>query len=158
MKEQERQGTPYYIYPMYVPGATFIPEIDSTVYASMVSRSQFQDPKKLPPTEALLDYDKLPPAIFVRRRLDGDVFFPYGQVSELKLKDFLINLKIPREERDRIPLVSTPGEIVWVGGIRVGEKWKVDETTKRLLYLKVVFGSRIAGEVQKMNESKGNSS
>ncbi len=145
MKEQERRKTPYYIYPLHAPGATFIPEIGCTIHASMLPLPQFQDPKNLPPSEALLDYDKLPPVIFVRRRQDGDVFSPYGQVSELKLKDFLINLKIPREERDSIPLVSTPGEIIWVAGLRVGEKWKVDENTKRLLRLKVVSGARMAG-------------
>lgn len=148
VKGRGKQGTLYYIYPLNVPGDTRIPEIDRTVFASVAPRTQFQDPKKLPLTEALLDYDKLPPAIFVRRRMDGDVFHPYGQASESKLKDFLIKQKVPREDRDRIPLLSTPEEIVWVGGIRAGEKWKVDKNTKRLLYLRMDSPSHMTGELQ----------
>jgi len=141
IREQGKPGVPYYIYPLKVPGVTYIPELDSTVYATLTPRITGGEPKSLPPAEALLDYAKLPPQLFVRRRLEGDVFYPYGQVSELKLKDFFMKQKVPREERDRIPLVSTPGEIVWVGGMRTGERWKVDEDTVRVLHLKLVEGS-----------------
>lgn len=140
IKEQGKLGVSYYIHPVKVPGATYIPELDRTVYAALAPRSPAHDPKSLPPEEALLDYEKLPPQIFVRRRLEGDVFYPFGQVSELKLKDFFIKQKVPREERDRIPLVSTPEEIVWVGGMRTGERWKVDEKTARVLHLKLTRG------------------
>jgi tRNA(Ile)-lysidine synthase len=95
------------------------------------------DPGRLPPEEVLLDYDRLPSQIFVRRRLEGDVFHPFGQVSSMKLKDFLIKQKIPREERDKIPLVSTPGEIIWAGGVRAGERFKINDTTGRVLHLKL---------------------
>lgn len=141
IREQGKQGVPpYYIYPVKVPGATYIPELDSTIYATLAPRIPVREPKSLPLVEALLDYAKLPPQMFVRRRLEGDVFYPYGQVSELKLKDFFIKQKVPREERDLIPLVSTPEEIVWVGGLRTGERWKVDENTVRVLHLKLVEG------------------
>lgn len=149
VKGRVKRGTPYYIYPLNVPGYTRIPEIGRIVLASVVPKTQSQEPKQLPLTEALLDYDKLPPAIFVRRRMDGDVFHPYGLASGLKLKDFLIKQKIPRENRDRIPLISTPQEIVWVCGIRVGEKWKVDKNTKRVLYLRMDSPSHMTGSFNK---------
>ncbi len=134
---RDGQGTPYYIYPLNVPGATYIPEIGRTVHAEIKSRKTAGDPGRLPPEEVLLDYDRLPSQIFVRRRLEGDVFHPFGQVSSTKLKDFLIKQKIPREERDKIPLVSTPGEIIWAGGVRAGERFKINDTTGRVLHLKL---------------------
>lgn len=137
-----RQGLPGYIYQLRVPGATYIPEIDITVSAGLYPAEGDLSPRNLPRSEALLDFGKLPPDIFVRRRLDGDIFQPYGQVSPLKLKDFFIKQKIPREERDRVPLVCTPKEIIWVGGIRTGEKWKVCDGTKKLLHLKLVPGDQ----------------
>jgi len=136
-REREKPGAPYYIHLLQVPGATGIPELEMTIHAGLCFRTPAHDPKSLPDSEALLDYDKLPPQLFVRMRREGDVFYPFGGVSEIKLKDFLIKQKIPREERDRIPLVSTPGEIVWVGGVRTGEKWKVDQNTRRVLHLKI---------------------
>ena len=133
------QGTPYYIYPLNVPGATYIPELDCTIHAEIKSRNQAGDPRLLPPEEVLLDYDRLPSQIYVRRRLEGDVFQPFGQVFTTKLKDFLIKQKIPREERDKIPLVSTPGEIIWAGGVRAGERFKINDTTRRVLHLKLTL-------------------
>jgi tRNA(Ile)-lysidine synthase len=130
-------GVPYYLYPLVIPGATYIPELDRTVYAELLPLSERQDPKKLPPTEVLLDFDKLPQQLLVRRRREGDVFHPFGLPAELKLKEFLIKQKVPRAKRDHLPLVGTPEDIVWVAGLRSGEKWKVDQTTKRVLHLKV---------------------
>ncbi|MBP7332889.1 MAG: tRNA lysidine(34) synthetase TilS, partial [Firmicutes bacterium] len=119
------------------PGTTYIPEIDISIEARLYSKEQDCNPRALPQSEALLDFDKLPRDIFVRRRLAGDVFHPYGQASALKLKDFFIKQKIPREERDRIPLICTPQEIIWVAGVRPGEKWKIGGSTKRMLHMKV---------------------
>jgi tRNA(Ile)-lysidine synthase len=129
-----------YLYPLQVPGVTHVPEIGMSICTEILSREQYQDPRDLPSGEAMLDCEKLPPALFVRRRRAGDVFYPYGQAAVLKLKDFLIKQKIPREVRDRIPLVCTPEDIVWVGGIRAGEQWKVCGSTKAVLHLKLIPG------------------
>lgn len=135
-----KKDLPGYIYELHIPGTTYVPEIDITVSAELTCGEPEGSPRNLPPGEALLDFDSLPPVLYVRRRLAGDVFHPYGQASELKLKDFLIKQKIPREERERIPLICTPEEIIWVGGIRTGEKWKVRESTRNMLHLKLIPG------------------
>ncbi len=135
--EQGEKDVPSYLHLVQIPGTTCIPELGRTIYAALSPRMPDHDPKSLPPQEALLDFDKLPPQVFVRRRRKGDCFHPFGQGSELKLKDFLIKQKVPRKERDRLPLVSTPDKIIWVGGVRTGEKWKVDENTTRVLHLKL---------------------
>jgi len=139
-KLRENPGTPYYIYPLQVPGATYLPELDQTIYAEEIPYTGAPNPADLPPSEALLDAGKLPEPLFVRSRLAGDVFQPYGSPAATKLKDFFIKQKVAREERDRVPLVGTPGEIVWVGGMRTGEKWKVDGCTARVLRLKLGRG------------------
>lgn len=139
-KTSGKKGVPGYVYKLRVPGSTYIPEIDISVDAWLGYPGEEGDPRKLPKSEALLDLDKLPSEIFVRRRLAGDIFQPYGQTSALKLKDFLIKQKIPRAHRDRIPLICTPEEIVWVGGVRSGERWKIGGKTKRMLHLKVSPG------------------
>jgi len=136
--EEDRPGVPYYVHQLAIPGATYIPELDRTVYARLVPANIQLDPKSLPPAEVLLDFDKLPQQLCVRRRQEGDIFHPFGLPAGLKLKDFLIKQKIPQAQRDRLPLVGTPEDIVWVAGLRSGERWKVDQTTKRILHLNIV--------------------
>jgi tRNA(Ile)-lysidine synthase len=60
----------------------------------------------------------------IRSRQDGDRMIPIGMISEKKIKDILINEKVPKEKRDTIPLVVYNGEIVWIAGIKGNEKYK----------------------------------
>ncbi|MGB9803962.1 tRNA lysidine(34) synthetase TilS, partial [Desulfofundulus sp.] len=131
---------PYYCYPLVVPGITYIPEIDSSIRARLIPPGEAPDPRSLSAREALLDYNALPGPLTVRRRREGDRFQPLGMTTHTKLKKFLIEQGIPREERDRLPLVESGHEIVWVGGVRPGEPWKITPETKRCLYLKIVEG------------------
>lgn len=52
----------------------------------------------------------------------GDRFRPEGTGGSKKLKDFLIDAKMPREERQRLPLVVAE-EILWVVGMRRCAGW-----------------------------------
>lgn len=60
----------------------------------------------------------------IRSRKDGDRIIPIGMTSEKKVKDILINEKVPKEKRDTIPLVLYNEEIVWIAGIKGNEKYK----------------------------------
>lgn len=60
----------------------------------------------------------------IRSRKDGDRIIPIGMTSEKKVKDILINEKVPKEKRDTVPLVLYNEEIVWIAGIKGNEKYK----------------------------------
>lgn len=60
----------------------------------------------------------------IRSRQDGDRIIPIGMISEKKVKDILINEKVPKEKRDTIPLIVYNEEIVWIAGIKGNEKYK----------------------------------
>jgi len=65
-------------------------------------------------------------ALLVRGRRPGDRFHPLGSGGSCRLKKFLIDRKVPRHRRDRIPLVLTAaGRIVWVVGYRIGDAFKL---------------------------------
>ena len=51
-----------------------------------------------------------------------------GAPAEKSLKDFLIDRKISRDQRDNLPLLTCNDEIVWVAGVEVSEKFKVRGT------------------------------
>ena len=63
----------------------------------------------------------------VRNRRRGDRFRPLGSPHEKKIGEFLIDRKIPRDRRDRIPLLVWNGSIVWIAGVEISDDFKVTE-------------------------------
>ncbi len=87
--------------------------------------------------EVYLSLDALPMPLSVRGRRPGDRFHPLGAGGSTRLKKFFIERKVPLHERDRIPLVTThAGEIAWVVGHRIGERFKLRGTDSPVLRLK----------------------
>ncbi len=128
---------PFYVYPLAVPGVTYVPELNLEIEAEVLPVENAPRLADLTPREALLDYDLVKQPLWVRRRREGDLFTPLGRKGKVKLKKFLIDQKIPRPQRDRLPLVVGPEEIIWVGGLRIAEHWKVTGKTTSCLYLRI---------------------
>mgnify|MGYP002331987005 CR=1 FL=1 len=83
--------------------------------------------------EAYLDYNKLELPLLVRSRRPGDVFWPLGARGRKKLKDFFIDCKIPRREKEKVVILASARDIIWVVGYRIDERFKVSEDTKKVL-------------------------
>ena len=81
--------------------------------------------------EATLDYDKLKFPLKLRKWSQGDSFRPLGMKGKKKLSDFMIDEKIPLNLKNRVCVVESAGEIIWVVGYRVDERFKVGPDTKR---------------------------
>lgn len=84
-----------------------------------------------------LDYDKINCSLVVRNRREGDFLVVSDKGSKKSLKDYMINEKIPREERDNILLIADGNQIMWVIGYRIGATYKVTDKTKRILEINV---------------------
>jgi len=52
---------------------------------------------------------------------------------EVKVKDYFISRKIPRERRRRIPILLAGRDIIWLVGERMDDRYKLSEGTKRVL-------------------------
>lgn len=85
------------------------------------------------PWTAFLDADRAGKELVVRSWQPGDRFIPLGMSGQKKLQDFFVDLKVPRHQRQRVPLVVSAGEIAWVVGFRVDERFKVTDSTRRIL-------------------------
>ena len=85
---------------------------------------------------ACLDYDSLGGELWVRSRAPGDRFQPLGMPQDKKLQDFMVDSKIPRPWRDRVPLVVSPRGIAWVVGWRIAQWAKVTEKTAHAVQLR----------------------
>lgn len=84
-----------------------------------------------------IDGDKLPSDYIVRYRQNGDFFRPLGVDGRKKLKDWFIDNKIPREERDIQPLLCSGSEILWIIGKSLGNSLKIDKNTKN--FIRIAF-------------------
>ncbi len=78
------------------------------------------------------DYDKISGALSVRTRREGDYLTLAGG-GRKSLSRFLIDEKIPRDDRDNILLLAEGSHILWVVGLRISEYYKVTEKTKYIL-------------------------
>ena len=87
---------------------------------------------------AWLDADLAASSLTVRPRRAGDAFSPLGMGGQtIKLREFYINVKIPRRARAQWPLVCIGEKIAWVPGFRIAHPFRVTERTKRVLHLKI---------------------
>jgi tRNA(Ile)-lysidine synthase len=89
------------------------------------------------PQVKYFDFDKIIGGIRLRTRRNGDRFTPFGMKGSKKLKDFFMDLKIPQEERSRIPLICFGEHIAWIVGYRISENYKIDKATKNILEIKI---------------------
>lgn len=87
---------------------------------------------------ALLHGDDIILPLILRTRREGDYFYPLGMGGKKKkLKRFLIDIKAPIHEKDRIRILEWDRKILWIAGKRIDERFIVRQDTKRIL--KVVF-------------------
>ncbi len=73
----------------------------------------------------------------LRTRRQGDYLVVNREGGRKKLKDYLIDCKVPRRERDRILLLAAGSHVLWVVGYRISEAAKVTEHTRKVLKIQV---------------------
>ena len=61
----------------------------------------------------------------VRSRRPGDRLRPLGGPGERKLKELLIDRRIPAGRRDRLPILEIGGRIAWVPGVTIDEAFRL---------------------------------
>ncbi len=125
-----------FAYPLNVPGKTFIPALNTEITTYLYD----MPPDDLPSLpngtfEAMFDYSEIQLPLIVRNRRQGDRFQPHGMQGTKKIKDFLIDGKVARCERNRIPMVVCGDKILWVIGFTTNERFKIQPQTQRYLHL-----------------------
>ncbi|MFH1114764.1 MAG: tRNA lysidine(34) synthetase TilS [Pseudomonadota bacterium] len=89
------------------------------------------------PLDAYFDADDAPFPLTVRSLQPGDRLRPWGMTGTRKLKEILIDRKVPRRLRMKIPLLEKDNEILWIAGIRRGRAAPVVPETRRVLKVMV---------------------
>lgn len=89
-------------------------------------------------TTACFDADKLKSAISYRRYQTGDSFVPFGMKGTKKISDYLTDLKFSISQKEQQWVLCCGERIAWLIGERTDNRFRIDETTKRILIYKMV--------------------
>ena len=122
-----------YCYDFTLKGDIYINETGSVVHVEPVSNSEMvfdQSCKKV-----FVDADALPNDAVIRNRREGDSFQPMGLAGMQKLKKFFINNKVPRWEREKLPLLVSGRRVLWIPGYRLSEELRIKNDTRSVLCL-----------------------
>jgi tRNA(Ile)-lysidine synthase len=123
--------------PLPVPGVCLVEVLGVTIVSDELPRHAAAGP--FPTGDVTwLDAERVGRDVHVRTRRSGDRLQPLGSGYAKKLKTFLIDAKVPRAVRDRLPLVVTRAGIAWVAGVRPAEWAKVTPATRAVLRLKLL--------------------
>lgn len=94
---------------------------------------------KIPKTRdiAMLDADKLEFPLILRKWEKGDYFYPYGLKGEKKISEFYKNLKYSIVDKENQWLLCSKGDIVWVIGQRIDDRYKITDKTKTIYKIEI---------------------
>jgi tRNA(Ile)-lysidine synthase len=119
-----------------------MPEIGRALEACLLPAKGYTVPRAC--DRVAFDAAFLPRVLGVRPRRRGDRFEAFGG-GERRLKSFLIDARVPRWERARVPLVEAEGRVLWVAGQRRGAAAPVTEATREILELRLITLAEVGG-------------
>lgn len=122
--------------PLLIPGETIL---DGSVFLSTLEPGNIEQIVEKKYTK-WLNYDRIKSNLVLRFRQTGDYIVINEQGGTKKLKDYFIDSKIPKEDRDRIPLLASGSEVIWICGHRISEAYKVKKDTKSVLKIQLQGG------------------
>ena len=89
------------------------------------------------PMVAMFDADKVQFPLIWRAWEKGDNFTPLGMKSKKKLSDFFIDIKLSRLDKQDVTVLESDGEIIWIVGYRIDNRFKVSDQKKQIIKLTV---------------------
>jgi len=125
-----------YRYKLQGPGVYKLEAIESSIEVAELDYLQM-DATGAPPWTAYLDASKIEFPLIVRPFQRGDRFVPLGMKGTKKLHDLFVDMKIPTELRNELPIVCSGSSIVWVTGLRIDERFKVTKEGEKVLKLAI---------------------
>ena len=124
---------------LLIPGSMDLKSQGKRIITEIIS---YQKNTVIPKNSCIkwFDYDKIENAVEVRGRKEGDFIQINTLGGRKKLKDYFIDHKIPKQHRDFLVLIADGNHIMWIIGYgdRMSEKYKVDETTTKILLIKMI--------------------
>ena len=126
------------VEPLPIPGEVTWSPTGHRITISMDTPAVIGD--HVPSSEIHLDPATFTPDLTLRSWVPGDIFCPKGFGGrQKKLQDFFSDMKLPRSQRIKVPLLVAPEGIVWVGGLRADERFQVSASTTSVVVAKMII-------------------
>ena len=135
--DKKFRGNNAQVITLSCPGETRLTEF-GVVLRCKVCADPLPFSERLGPTRVAFDREALSLPLTVRRRLPGDRLHLLGASGSSKLKKVLIDLKIPAEQREMVPIVCDSAGILWVAGYRRSERARLSATTRDYIVIEIV--------------------
>lgn len=120
-------------YSIQSPGKWGFPELE--VEISLIQTETLDENDE---SVAYFDPQVVEFPIEVRNFKPGDRFSPLGMSSSKKLQDYFTDIKLPQFLRSRVPVFLSQGEVMWLGGIRIDDRFKVTNRQSEVLKMKLI--------------------
>jgi len=120
---------------LQVPGENILPQFGIKIEITRLSSAEAI---KIKPGrwQLAIDTAVLPGPLAVRFRRPGDRIQPTGMSGTKKLQDIFVDAKVPRWQREEVPLLTAGDEILWIIGYRADKRWLVRHDTEQSILLK----------------------
>lgn len=140
----------YYLTKVYddVKAARGAPLANSDIKVTILSKGEYEEQKLPKDSHAVFDFDLLrehfgddaAARITLRTRKAGD-FIAIGETRTKKLQDYLVDRKVPKDERNSVQFAAVGREILWIlpyqGRGRYSARYKLCEDTKKVICIEI---------------------
>lgn len=110
----------------------YIKEINS--YILLTKYKKIEHNSKIIYTIAF-NCDKINRELLLRSRKSGDKIYFNGINGSKSLKKLFIDLKIPKSQRNKIPVLAMDNEVLWIKDYKTSDFYKADEASENIIYL-----------------------
>ena len=122
-------------YNLTLESPLFIPELNKYIILSKKMLNNLNYLTKV--YTIMLDYAKIKGDLKFRTRCPGDKIYLKGINNYKKLKNLFIDLKIPYNERNSIPILADQDEVISIINFKISDNYKITEKTKNKVYLHI---------------------
>lgn len=108
--------------------------IESAEYVSITDGFEISSDSSV----ALINAEKLTFPLVIRKWKSGDYFYPFGMKQKKKLSDYFIDKKFSILEKENKLILESDGNIIWIIGERLDNRFRITDLTKKGLLLRAV--------------------
>ena len=88
-------------------------------------------------TVIFVDKDKLKYPLVLRQWQEGDYFYPLGMKGKKKLSKYFKDEKLSILEKEKVWLLCSAQDIIWIIGKRADERFKITDHTKQIIKIEL---------------------